>query len=114
MSLKKSLKSIFETKFVIGGVIWTVWDWTVFVFILAFIAVGGTVAFLCCLCCYPDRYSEETDAAAAQDVKSQADHMAAVSRLSASLAAAGEATKEAPERDIPEVKEAKKPDEGGE
>ncbi len=55
LELKASLKSIFETKFVIGGVVWNVWDWTIFVFIVAFIVVGGLIAFLCCWCCYPDR-----------------------------------------------------------
>ena len=58
MSLKKSLKNIYETKFVVNGVVWSVWDWTIFVFIIAFIAIAALIAFLCCLCFYPTRYEE--------------------------------------------------------
>lgn len=104
LNLKKGLKNIFETKFVIGGVVWTVWDWTIFVFILGFIIVGSLIAFLICWCCYPNRYEEEEEAVMDQDKMSLdmslKKEREALSRLSASFAAAGVATKDAPERDI--------------
>lgn len=102
--MKKGLKSIYETKFIVGGVVWNVWDWTIFVFILGFIVVGGLIAFLICCCCYPNRYDDEYDAVKEQNNMSMNDSLRerdqAAQRLSASLAAAGAATMDAPERDI--------------
>ena len=90
--MKKSLKNIYETKFVIDGVIWSVWDWTIFIFIIAFIAVAALVFFLFCLCCAPTRYEEEMEAADAQssltlkeEIKERKE---TERRVSASLAAA--------------------------
>ena len=112
MKLKMNLKDIYETKFIVFGVVWSVWDWTVFVFILAFIVVISAVAFFCCWCCYPERYQEEKEAEEDQDAKSKAETdkevMDAEAKLSAKLAAAGAATMEAPERDVKDVVESKK------
>lgn len=104
MSLKKNLKGIYETKFVIDGVVWSVWDWTIFVFILAFIGVAAIIAFLSCLCCYPTRYEDEREANDAQsDLSKKEDKKERLDterRLSVNLAAAMEATKDLPEREV--------------
>ena len=71
--LKKSLKGIYDTKFVVNGVVWSVWDWTLFVFLVAFIAVAATLAFLFCLCCAPTKYEEEKEANDVQSNKSRDD-----------------------------------------
>lgn len=106
MALKKSLKNIYETKFVIDGVVWSVWDWTIFVFILAFIALAAVIAFASCICCYPTRYEEEKEADDAQSDLQEKDslkeRLETEKRLSVNLAAAMEATKEAPAREVKE------------
>ena len=45
------MKGIQETKFVIFGQTWNVWDWTVFVIVLSalFVSIGLTLLF--CICC---------------------------------------------------------------
>jgi len=98
------LKGIKETKFVVDGVIWSVWDWTIFVFILAFIFVAAIIAFLSCLCCYPSRYEDEKEAHDAQSNMSKQEslkeRLETERRLSVNLAAAMEATKDLPEREV--------------
>ena len=104
MEMKKGLKSIFETKFVIEGVVWSVWDWTIFVILVAIILVAALLFFLICWCCYPNRYDEEKDAVDDQNNKSlnrsREEQAEAKARLSASLAAAGTATMDVAQRDI--------------
>ena len=106
MALKKSLKGIYETKFVVDGVVWSVWDWTIFVFLLAFIALAAVIAFAACICCYPTRYEEEKEANDAQsdldEKESLKERLETEKRLSVNLAAAMEATKEAPAREVKE------------
>jgi len=81
-----------------------VWDWTLFVFLVAFIAIAATIAFLFCLCCAPTKYEEEKEANDAQSdlslkesIKERRD---TERRVAASLAAAADATKDRPEREI--------------
>lgn len=104
MNMKKGLKNIFETKFVIEGVVWSVWDWTIFVFIVAIIVVAALIAFLICWCCYPNRYEDEKEAVDDQNNqsmnKSREEQEKAQARLTASLAAAGTATMDVQQRDI--------------
>ena len=95
------------------GVVWSVWDWTVFIFIVAFVAVIATIAFFCCWCCYPDRNEDEKEADEEQEKLSKAETDKEITEaekrlFSKKLAAAGAATTEAPERNVPEVVEAKK------
>ena len=117
MALKKNLKNIYQTQFVINGVVWSVWDWTIFVFIVTFIVIAGLIAFLCCLCFYPTRYEEEMEAADVQSNKTLNDSIRerrdTERRLAVSLAAAMEATKDRPEREIKQPEKKKEGGDGG-
>ena len=112
--LKKSLKGMNNTQFVVNGVVWNVWDWTIFVFLIAFIVVAALLAFLFCLCCAPTKYEEEDEAVEVQSnmslkesIKERRD---TERRVAASLAAAMESTKDRPAR---EIKEPDSPDKMG-
>ena len=41
---------MYHTKFMVMGSEWNVWDWTVFIIILAVVIVGALIGFLFCCC----------------------------------------------------------------
>ena len=58
---KQPLKGIHDTKFVLFGQIWSVWDWTVFVIILFVILVSFGLTILLCICCGPTQQEDEEE-----------------------------------------------------
>ena len=55
------LKGIHNTKFVLFGQIWSVWDWTVFVIILFVVLVSFGLTILLCICCGPTQQEDEEE-----------------------------------------------------
>ena len=54
-----NLKDIFKTKIVVFGVIWTVFDWTIFIIVVAILIVATLVFCLFCCCIENSREEEE-------------------------------------------------------
>ena len=45
------IRGINDTRFVIYGQTWNVWDWTVFVIVLAVFLVSIALTLIICICC---------------------------------------------------------------
>ena len=63
------VKSLFETKFVAFGMVWSVWDWSVFIIVIVLIIVILGVGIL--FCCLIGDTKENVEKEALENVKSK-------------------------------------------
>ena len=61
--VNEKLLDMYHTKFMVMGSEWNVWDWTVFIIILAVVIVGALIGFLFCCCMSGNKEQEEKAAA---------------------------------------------------
>ena len=73
LAQNNNIDTFFNTKFTINGTEWSVWDWTIFVIVIAVLIALGVVLFLffCCI----SSTQEETDKEAMDAVEKEREEL---------------------------------------